>query len=53
VTTLCPEFDDITHDIGEFELSSFTLRNTFNPSNIEFFIGTASGKLFYFYNGWL
>lgn len=53
VSTLCPEFDDITHDIGEFELSCFALRNSFNASNIEFFIGTASGKLFYFYNGWL
>ena len=40
-------------DIQEYEISCFCLRNTFNPSYIEFFIGTAGGKLFYFYNGWI
>jgi hypothetical protein len=41
-------------DIKELELSCFCLWGiTFNASNIEFFIGTTMGKLFYFYNGWL
>lgn len=54
ITSLCPEFDNMMLEVQEFELSCFSLRGpTFNASNIEFFIGTALGKLFYFYNGWL
>ena len=40
-------------DPKEFELTCFSLKEaTFNPSKIDFFVGTATGKLFYFYNGW-
>lgn len=54
ITSLCPEFDNMSLEIKELELSCFCLRAmTFNASNIEFFIGTSLGKLFYFYNGWL
>lgn len=54
ITSLCPEFDSMTLEIKELELSCFCLRGaSFNASNIEFFIGTPLGKLFYFYNGWL
>ncbi|CDW71200.1 vacuolar protein sorting-associated protein 41 homolog [Stylonychia lemnae] len=54
ITSLCPEFDTMTLEIKELELSCYCLRAlTFNASNIEFFIGTTQGKLFYFYNGWL
>ena len=52
VTTLSNEFDDMTVDPQEFEISAFTLRQSFNPSKFELFIGTLSGKLFYYYNGW-
>jgi len=54
ITSLCPEFDNIVIEPKEFELTTFALRATsFNPSQIDFFVGTAQGKLFYFYNGWL
>ena len=54
ITTLCPEFDNMQLELNEYELSCFSLRaQSFNASQIEFFIGTALGKLFYFYNGWL
>lgn len=53
VTTLCPEFDNMVIEPKEFELTCFTLREqSFNPSKIDFFVGTSLGKLFYFYNGW-
>lgn len=39
---------------NEYELTSFALRApTFTPSQIDFFIGTASGKVFYLYKKWL
>ncbi len=54
ITTLCPEFDNRTLEVMEYELSCFSLRgSSYIASNVEFFIGTALGKLFYFYNGWL
>ena len=53
ITSLCPEFDNMMIDPKEFELTCFALRNqAFNPKNIDFFVGTSQGKLFYFYNGW-
>lgn len=51
---MCPEFDNMMLELNEYELTCFSLRaSTFNASQIEFFIGTAFGKLFYFYAGWL
>jgi hypothetical protein len=54
ITSLCVDFDHLEFDLNEFELSCFALRApTFNPSNIEFFIGSALGKLYYYYKGWI
>lgn len=53
ISFLTTEFEDMRIDLQELELSCFCLKSSFNPSQIEFFIGTCLGKLFYFYNGWL
>jgi hypothetical protein len=52
ITSLCPEFDDIIYELQEFELNCFSLKNTFNASNIEMFVGTQSGKMLYYSTGW-
>lgn len=40
ITSMSPEFDDIKIELQEFELTSFCLRYAFNPSQLEFFVGT-------------
>jgi WD40 repeat protein len=53
ITSLCPEFDHLSIDTKEFELTCFTLRTLpFNHSTLDFFCGTSQGKMFFYYNGW-
>ena len=54
VTSLCSDFSNWTVDPKEMELSCFCLRaSTFNASQFELFIGTQTGKMFYYYSGLL
>jgi hypothetical protein len=54
VTSLCTDFDSWKIEPKELEVTCFTLRSpTFNPSHVEFFIGTTQGKFFYYYSAFL
>ncbi len=47
------EIDDMTIEMNEDLLTCFTPSSAFNPASIEFFVGNSSGKMFYFYKGWI
>lgn len=53
IESLCADFDDMELEMGEEELTCFSTKGPFNPSTIEFFVGTGKGKLIYFYKGWI
>lgn len=43
----------MTIQLNEDLITTFTPTTAFNPSNIDFFVGTSVGKLIYFYKGWI
>lgn len=53
ILSLTPDFDDMQVPLDEEEITCFSTKGNFQPSSIEFFLGTSKGKLIYFYKGWI